>query len=215
MGSQGQDGAFSLEKRGELERRRAEHARESLARAARVAERLMEQKLRRALRRAGICYAYDHKCRARGCGHVERHGDAEPRRCPVHGHKLWPAGLVRLIRFHDLRHTTGSLLAMSGVDTPAIQRILRHRDPRLTMETYVHLRPGFLRAEINRLHFGLDARTQASSDGKPDPFVTRLLPGAVRNDIRADLTRIDAEEFPAVTAERDTGVEPATFSLGS
>jgi integrase len=38
-----------------------------------------------------------------------------------------PVGIVRNIRFHDLRHTTGSLLAMAGVDKPALQRILRHR----------------------------------------------------------------------------------------
>jgi hypothetical protein len=61
----------------------------------------------------------------------------------------------------------------------------------------------------------LDTRTQANIDGKRDPFVTRLLPSAARNDNPGDLTRIDAEAFPAVAAERDTGVEPATFSLGS
>ena len=52
--------------------------------------------------------------------------------------KLWPKALVRPIRFHDLRHTTASLLLMAGASTAAVQRILRHIDPRLTTEVYCH-----------------------------------------------------------------------------
>jgi integrase len=55
--------------------------------------------------------------------------------------KLWPSGQVRPIRFHHLRHTTASLLLMRGADVPAVPKILRHSDPRLTTETYSHLVP--------------------------------------------------------------------------
>ena len=40
---------------------------------------------------------------------------------------------------HLLRHTTASLLLMSGADLAAVQRIMRHQDPRLTTEVYGHL----------------------------------------------------------------------------
>ena len=75
-------------------------------------------------------------------------------RCPRDGMKLWPKPKVRPIRFHDLRHTTASLLLMSGVNTIAVQKILRHTDPRTTTEVYGHLVPEYLRKEIDRLSFG-------------------------------------------------------------
>jgi hypothetical protein len=79
----------------------------------------------------------------------------EKRRCPRHGHLLWPKAQVRPIRFHDLRHTTASLLMMAGANPAAAQRILRHADPRITTEVYGHLAPNYLREEIDRLRFGV------------------------------------------------------------
>ena len=110
--------------------------------------------LRRALHRAGIVTSWVHKCRRRSCGHVEQHPDADLRQCPACGMRLWPTGQVRPIRFHHLRHTTASLLMMAGVNPAAVQRILRHSDPRITTEVYGHLAPGYLRTEIDRLTFG-------------------------------------------------------------
>ena len=42
---------------------------------------------------------------------------------------------------------------MAGANPAAVQRILRHSDPRLTTERYGHLSPGYLRAEVDRLTF--------------------------------------------------------------
>jgi hypothetical protein len=67
--------------------------------------------------------------------------------------KLWPKAKERSIRFHDLRHTTASLLMMAGANPAAVQRILRHSDPRITTEVYGHLAPGYLRDEVDRLRF--------------------------------------------------------------
>jgi integrase len=106
---------------------------------------------RRAFRRAGIVASYRHSCRRQGCGHREGAPDATLRRCPKCNMKLWPHGLVRPIRFHHLRHTTASLLMMAGANPAAVQRIMRHTDPRLTTEVYGHLAPGYLRSEIDRL----------------------------------------------------------------
>jgi len=41
--------------------------------------------------------------------------------------------------FHILRHTTGSLLAVSGVHPKVAQSIMRHSDINLTMSRYTHI----------------------------------------------------------------------------
>ena len=65
--------------------------------------------------------------------------------------KLWPKRVVQSIRFHDLRHTTATLLLRSGVPLVVVQKVLRHRDPKLTEAVYGHLATDYLRAEVNRL----------------------------------------------------------------
>ena len=45
----------------------------------------------------------------------------------------------RYADFHSLRHTTGTLLAMSGVHPKVIQSIMRHSDINLTMSRYTHI----------------------------------------------------------------------------
>lgn len=72
--------------------------------------------LRRALARAGRVKGHVHVCRRcknRGGENKERHPDAAPRRCPDCDAKLWPKALPRAMRFHDLRHTTATLLLRS------------------------------------------------------------------------------------------------------
>src|SRR3954465_2358758 len=94
-----------------------------------------------------------------------------------------PRAIPRHLRFHDLRHTTASLLLNAGVDPFAVQRILRHTDPRITTEVYGHLVPGYLRDAINKLPL---AGTAALLPGKRDsekeaplgPPVVRDLPAA-------------------------------------
>ena len=55
------------------------------------------------------------------------------------------------MRFHDLRHTTATLLLRAGVDAHRVQRLLRHRDVRTTTGTYGHLDVEDLRAAIEKL----------------------------------------------------------------
>ena len=117
----------------------------------------LEQVLRSALRRAGIVTGYRHSCRRKGCGYKEAAQDGTLRRCPKCNMKLWPHGLVRPLRFHHLRHSTASLLMMAGANPAAVQRILRHSDPRITTEVYGHLAPEYLRSEMNLLALGVAA----------------------------------------------------------
>jgi len=131
--------------------------------------------------------------------------DQEQRRCPKDGRKLWVKPVVRPIRFQDLRHTTASLLIMSGANLPAVQRILRHSDPKLTTEVYGHLAPEYLLAEVDRLSFG-PAVTR---------FATPLLRSAPGPRKKAGTRSAKAQEFRPSRVERETGFEPATLSLGS
>jgi len=63
---------------------------------------------------------------------------------------------------------------MAGANPAAVQRILRHSDPRITTEVYGHLAPDHLRKEIALLSFGKpanDSGTEAASVVKSDPLV--------------------------------------------
>ena len=116
-------------------------------------ETKLDRVLRRALGRAGIVNGYTHVCRRKGCGHREPAADAGLRRCPACRMKLWPKAIPRHVRFHDLRHTTATLLLKSGVPLATVQRILRHTDPAITSEIYGHLDVEDMRAGVNRLAF--------------------------------------------------------------
>jgi integrase len=53
--------------------------------------------------------------------------------------------IPRPMRFHDLRHTYGTLLAQAGFDGVRLQRAMRHRDFKMTAR-YVHTNVEDLRA---------------------------------------------------------------------
>ncbi len=86
----------------------------------------------------------------------ERAEATEPRVCPQCKMKLWPRAKSRPLRFHELRHTFGSLLIMSGANLVSVQKLLGHSNPKITAETYAHFAPDYLLAEVNLLRFGVD-----------------------------------------------------------
>lgn len=45
---------------------------------------------------------------------------------------------VKLISFHDLRHTFASMMIAAGMDATWLSRVLGHNDPAFTMRTYAH-----------------------------------------------------------------------------
>ncbi|MBW8039223.1 MAG: site-specific integrase [Planctomycetes bacterium] len=57
----------------------------------------------------------------------------------------------RYADFHSLRHTTGSLLAASGVHPKVAQSIMRHADINLTMSLYTHTLKGQESAAVKSL----------------------------------------------------------------
>lgn len=58
------------------------------------------------------------------------------------------AGITNF-RFHDLRHTFASYLAMSGVNISTVQKLMGHKRIEMTMK-YTHLSNSYLRAAVNR-----------------------------------------------------------------
>ena len=72
-------------------------------------------------------------------------GDGEP----VHPHAVYEAfrrivhnAGVPTIRFHDLRHTHGSLLIKDGIPLKVVSERLGHANIAFTMQTYQHVLPG-------------------------------------------------------------------------
>lgn len=51
------------------------------------------------------------------------------------------AGLPRSVRFHDLRHSTATLLLSNGVDVVSVQRLLGHASAAMTLTVYAHYVP--------------------------------------------------------------------------
>jgi hypothetical protein len=127
------------------------------------------------------------------------------RRCSVHGAKLWPKPQVRPIRFHDLRHTTASLLLQAGAPLHAVQRILRHRDPRMTANVYGHLSPDYLRAEIDRLRFKTDSAAPAT-----DRRVPLMSPSPKKGPHAREVLPRNVPAAFMVSGTTPAGLEPAT-----
>ena len=73
------------------------------------------------------------------------------------------AGL-RPLRFHDLRHTYGSLLAAAGVDLVTIQAVMGH-SALATTGRYLHARPASEQAELF---------TRAFEPSPPEPVAASI-----------------------------------------
>jgi integrase len=72
---------------------------------------------------------------------------------------LQKAGLPD-IRFHDLRHSTATLLLTEGVHPKIVQEILGHSDISMTMDIYSHVLPGMQQDAMDRLHDALNPKDE-------------------------------------------------------
>jgi integrase len=137
--------------------------------------------LRRALGRAGVVTGYRHSCRrckTRGVESIERATDAKLRHCPRCRMVMWCKPIPRHLRFHDLRHTTATLILAHGGTLWEVQKILGHSDPNVTAKVYAHLVPGFLETAVNRLPIGKHANSAGAPTKKErfgQPVVRKLV----------------------------------------
>ncbi len=142
--------------------------------------------LRSAMARAGMAKGWVHKCR--WCGHhSDQVSDSEVRRCPKAGcgKKLWPVPVLRAERFHDLRHTTATLLLKMGTPLAMVQRLIGHSDPAITTEDYGHLESEDARPHLERLSFPM-----------PEP-VANVFALAANGPHGAPVVRTSLERAPA------------------
>jgi len=56
------------------------------------------------------------------------------------------------IRFHDLRHSTATLLLSEGVHPKVVQELLGHSNISMTMDVYSHVLPSMQQDAISRLN---------------------------------------------------------------
>jgi integrase len=70
---------------------------------------------------------------------------------------------IRRFRFHDLRHTFGSLLIQDGASLAYVRDQMGHSSIQITVDTYGHLMPG---ANINWVD-GLDRKTTSQPNATP------------------------------------------------
>ena len=59
------------------------------------------------------------------------------------------------------------MLIMSGANLVSVQKLLGHSNPKITAETYAHLAPDYLLAEVNLLRFGVDQLAPAAKISQP------------------------------------------------
>jgi len=68
---------------------------------------------------------------------------------------LKKAGISKRVGFHTFRHTLGTLLRQRGIDIKTAQELLRHANPRITMEIYQQAVSEEKRVAQNRVVAGL------------------------------------------------------------
>jgi len=118
-----------------------------------------DRRLRAAMARAGVVKAYRHVCRRKGCGFKEERPTDVEARCPRCDYRLSAYGIPRHVRFHDLRHTTGTLLAKLKVPIEVISTILGHADIAMTRR--------YLGVDLDDMREGLERLTDRLELGVP------------------------------------------------
>ena len=91
---------------------------------------------------------------------------------------LEKAGL-RKIRFHDLRHTFGSLLIQDGTSFTYVKEQMGHSSIQVTVDVYGHLVPGANIAWVDRLNAKTSPQqnaTPAQPEAKEAPDRGEVLP---------------------------------------
>ena len=181
---------------------------------------------------AGLVIGYDHgcrRCKSRGQPQVERHQDGRLRKCPQCGMALWVKPIPRPLRFHDLRHTFGTVLAQAGFDGVRLQRAMRHKDFKLTAR-YVHTNVDDLRAIAASLPAISAPRGYESAEGpgqrgrgdanEPErvqtaakDFATPLLRSEQPLKEDAGTPGKNSLEIPASELARPRGFEPLAFGF--
>ena len=112
---------------------------------------------------------------------------------------------IENFRFHDLRHTYASHLAMRGVHMRALQELLGHKDIKMT-QRYSHLSPDQLQGAVRLLDDIIPPAARLLKEGKPKEFGTILTPKAENEK--------GVIANPLKSLVGDAGFEPTAFGSG-
>ena len=163
-----------------------------------------DREIRSALARANLGEGFEHvcrRCKANGKPRSEQHPDSGLRRCDVCGMKMWPRALPRKMRFHDLRHSTATLLLRAKVSAHVVQRILRHASINTTLGTYSHLDVEDLRAGINALPPGPAVKLRIEIEAVSLEEICPHGAPVVRNPKAEELSAEAAGDSPTTSAD--------------
>lgn len=80
-------------------------------------------------------------------------------------HKALDRAGLRRIRFHDLRHTTASLLLANGVGIKQVQAQLGHASAQITLDVYSHLIPAAGAPGADAFHTMAGGGKKVAGDG--------------------------------------------------
>ena len=105
---------------------------------------------------------------------------------------------ISSFRYHDLRHTFASRLAMTGANDRTLQTLMGHQSPRMILR-YAHLSPTHLREALEKLVDFSPKVTATDTKTETKEFLT--IEGGKKT---AEILKI---------LERETGFEPATLAL--
>src|SRR5713226_2153604 len=153
--------------------------------------------VKRTLVRAGLIEKYVLHCRGWKCGDREEAAASASKRCPKCNLPLWSKTIPRDVGFHGLRHSTATLLLKAKVPYAIVQRIMRHRDPRLTTETYGHLEVDDMRIALDELAAGtVPAVSEAPGRADSESFGAYLVPSSTKT-----LARLPARSSNSARAQ--------------
>jgi integrase len=127
---------------------KTEKSRRTLVLPAMIVERLREHEKRQAAERLWS----GSKWNETGLVFANRNGEPTQARHVIEQfhEALRDAGLRR-IRFHDLRHSCGTLLLVQGVSPRVVMEVLGHSEIALTMNAYSHVVPELQREAAQRM----------------------------------------------------------------
>ena len=99
-------------------------------------------------------------CTHERCSDQQHYGGEDSRS------RLARAG-VKVIRFHDARHTHASLMLKQGVHPKIVQERLGHASIQITLDTYSHVAPGLQEAAAES--FDKLVSTKYNGKGEKEP----------------------------------------------
>ena len=107
---------------------------------------------------------------------------------------------------------------MSGANLVSVQKLLGHSNPKITADTYAHLAPDYLLAEVNLLRFGVD---QLAPVAKASQHLAAASTIRVAPELQSTLVPPGEagppshlpERFPASEVAGCTGLEPVASGV--